>query len=231
MFHIARILPILRRKLDWEYRNLPSIRPVEAKLLDVGCGSGEFLLRAQEAGWNAIGVEPDKKAVEQANRHDLNVIQGDLKTFAEQQDIFDYITLNHVLEHTHDPVAYIKDCYRLLKPGGIIWIETPNIKSAGHKKFGKNWRGLEAPRHLTIFNHKSLHHVLVDAGFSSLKVTTRPLVATQMFAASSKIKLKIPMSSSGSIGRVPRIRAALEGLLQEFLPTRHEFITIIAVKD
>jgi 2-polyprenyl-3-methyl-5-hydroxy-6-metoxy-1,4-benzoquinol methylase len=198
--------------------------------LDVGCGSGGFLLHAQQAGWNAIGGDPDKAAVEQANRQGLKVSQGDLKPFADQQHIFDYISLCHVIEHVHDPVADIKNCYRLLKPGGELWIETPNINSAGYKKFGRNWRGIEAPRHLIIFNHNSLRQALLDAGFLSPKFTTRPLVAKRMFNTSRNIQNRKPIGTNRSTGKVLQMQAIFEGLLQELLPKRHEFITIIANK-
>ena len=60
---------------------------------------------------------------------------------------FDFITLRHVIEHVFDPVALINSCYALLNDSGILWIETPNGKSAGYDIYKSSWRGLEPPRH------------------------------------------------------------------------------------
>jgi 2-polyprenyl-3-methyl-5-hydroxy-6-metoxy-1,4-benzoquinol methylase len=86
---------------------------------------------------------------------------GGVEQFDSKERVFDAITLSHVIEGVHDQVATLKSCWRLLKPGGYLWIETPNIYSYGHSRYGGNWRGLEPQRHLALFNWRSLVHWLV----------------------------------------------------------------------
>ena len=84
------------------------------------------------------------------------------------------ITLSHVIEHVHDPMKVLESCLKLLKPGGKIWIETPNIHSLGHDRFQKNWRGLETPRHLVLFNKVSLREAVLNAGFREVNNLNTP---------------------------------------------------------
>ena len=103
-----------------------------------------------------VGTDPDPKAVANCLNQGFNALQGGIEQFDGQERLFDVITLSHVLEHLHDPKGVLQACHRLLKPGGQLWLETPNIDSLGHRQYGRNWRGLEPPRHLVLFNPRSL---------------------------------------------------------------------------
>lgn len=91
---------------------------------------------------------------------------------------YDVITLSHVIEHVHDPYNTLKNCYDLLSPGGLLFIDTPNIDARSHRRFKENWRGLEAPRHLVIFNWESIFGVLKRCGFERIE----PLVSPTPYA-------------------------------------------------
>ena len=78
--------------------------------------------------------------------------------------------MSHVVEHVHNPLELLKGCYQLLKKGGYLWLETPNILSIGHKDFKENWLPLDPPRHLMLFNVDSLQKGLYEAGFSEVEV-------------------------------------------------------------
>jgi 2-polyprenyl-3-methyl-5-hydroxy-6-metoxy-1,4-benzoquinol methylase len=164
----------LKIRLDREYRHLPRLPAGGGTLLDVGCGNGYFLHIARTCGWHVVGVDPDPKAVANGLGQGLDVIQGGIEYFDGKDDFFDVITLNHVIEHVHEPVAVLNACHRLLKPGGQLWLETPNINSLGHRHYMKDWRGLETPRHLVMFNQSSLTKALTEAGFSGIKIQSRP---------------------------------------------------------
>jgi SAM-dependent methyltransferase len=126
---VAWLMPNYRALLDAGGRHLP--KQPKGRLLDVGCGNGDFLQFAQRAGWEAIGVDPDPKAVEIARARGLTVHLGTLETLQEPPESLQGITMNHVIEHVHDPRATLTRCYRLLKPGGWLWLETPNLRRAG----------------------------------------------------------------------------------------------------
>ena len=113
------------------------------KLLDVGCGNGEFLAMMQQAGWDVSGVEPDPTAAQvSSERLNITVPTVDLEGASFPSKSFDAITLSHVLEHVYDPIGVLRECRRILKPAGHVVIVTPNIGSLGHARFGGNWRGL-----------------------------------------------------------------------------------------
>lgn len=197
------------------------------KLLDVGCGNGDFLLIASEAGWEVKGVEPDPKALEVARARDLDVVCGSLEEIVDSQELFDVITMSHVIEHVHDPVGFVKLAYKCLKPGGILYIDTPNIESLGVKRFGKNWRGIEAPRHLVIFSESGLSSVLNEVGFRKLHFVSRWEVRANIWLKSYRMEL-----GKSPYHRSPK-RLPLMDSVRCLLPRRfncEEFLTVIARK-
>ena len=122
------------------------------RLLDVGCGNGQFLATAAAVGWNATGIDFDEQAVAAARRlPGVRAEVGDLMDQAFPAAAFDAIVLNNVIEHVPDPVATFAECARLLRPGGRLVMITPNLDALGHRAFGPDWRGLEPPRHLHVF--------------------------------------------------------------------------------
>jgi len=169
-----------------------SVRWLDAReggrLLDVGCGNGSFLDKMRHLGWEVAGVEPDGEAVAVARkRFGLEIFKGSLDEAGFSDESFDAITMNHVIEHVPDPIELLKECRRVLKPGGRLWVATPNIKSLGHYKFGEHWRGLEVPRHLTLFSPGALQSCAESAGLAA-RVCTSDRSAPWMYAASSLIR-------------------------------------------
>lgn len=187
---IVPLLPSFQRALHRQMRYLPQAR-LGARLLDVGFGSGEFMRLARRIGWHVSGVDFDPVVVANASECGLNVYHGDLCSFDEVQDSFDAITINHVLEHVSDPGEMISSAYRLLKPGGMLFIETPNIDAYGHMRFRENWRGLEVPRHLVLFNWESVIGLLNKVGFVELQKIVRFAPYSGMARASRSIHGRI----------------------------------------
>jgi predicted SAM-dependent methyltransferase len=85
---------------------------------------------------------------------------------------FDAVTMSHSLEHVHDPVAWLREARRIIKPDGQLTIATPNARSLLHRKFGADWFALEPPRHLHIFNRLALGAALRQAGFERFVIFT-----------------------------------------------------------
>jgi SAM-dependent methyltransferase len=127
-------------------------------LLDVGCGSGYFLSSASKAGWEVVGVEPSKAHCEKAKellnaRGDL--ICATLEDASLPASYYDVLTLWDVLEHVPDPVNFISTCCSLLKPGGFLFVNVPDLDSLQSRVLGSRWP-LLLPEHLNYFNRKSL---------------------------------------------------------------------------
>ena len=220
-----------RMRLDREYRHLPRLPAGGGTLLDLGCGNGEFLLIAKSCGWEVVGIDPDPDAVSTGLRLGLNVRQGGIEQFATEKELFDVVTLSHVIEHVHDPVATLKAVYRLLKPGGQLWLETPNIDSLGHKHYMKNWRGLEPPRHLVLFNQHSLKKTLFIAGFRKIKNQSGPRPMLSITKASEAIKQGFSINDEIYLSLTQRWTIRKNELLQAFLPECKDFFTIVAHKS
>jgi len=222
------LLPPLRAAVDAECRHLS--RPVSnGLLLDVGCGNGGFLCIAREMGWQVRGIDMDPKAVEAACSRGLDVECGGIELLSHEAQKYDAITLSHVIEHVHDPLELLCQLYRLLKPGGILWIETPNLGSLGYKRFKSNWRGLEPPRHLVLFNSISLASALRNAGFISISQRWRGLVAIAIFAVSDAIKGNQTLENVSRGGK-PKLIECLAELVEMLFPSKREFITFKAIK-
>ncbi len=128
----------------------------KGNFLDVGSGSGEFLLRARSLRMNVYGVEPGSFDKEFAKKNGLNIFPGDLFSAKFPEDYFDVITLNHVFEHVPSPTLLLQELKRILKPGGSIIVTVPNVSSLPFKLFKQFWVNLEIPRHLYHYSPKTL---------------------------------------------------------------------------
>ena len=210
---------------------MPRIPAEGGVLLDVGCGNCSFLEVAQSSGWQVVGVDPDDKAIAHGLKEGYNVKQGGIELFDGEESVFDVITINHVIEHVHDPVSVLKACHRLLKPTGQLWLETPNIDSFGHQHYMENWRGLEPPRHLVLFNSSSLIRALVGAGFSRIKAKSGLNVQLFMTTASEAIKQGLPDGANVSLNWTHYWMIRKNRFLEFIFPSRKEILTMVAYKD
>ncbi len=141
-------------------------------LLDVGCGAGHGMEMLERYGWKTTGTDFDPLAIANAKSKGLDVYLGELEDQHFADNSFDAVLLSHVIEHVPHPIQLLKECHRVLKPGGHLVVITPNAASTGHKQFGQSWRGLEVPRHLQIFTPHSLTSIGKQAGFRVAKGQT-----------------------------------------------------------
>jgi len=184
---IVPLFPVQRRDIDRWMRHMAAPHP-GARLLDVGCGNGDHLRLASRIGWEAQGLEPDPSATAAARSTGLHVQEGHLPDTGLPSDYFDAVTLSHVIEHLHDPVRSLQELYRILAPGGKLWIATPNLESPLHRFFRRNWRGLEPPRHLVLFNLRSLVSICQRNGFKSVVVCKQSQFAHRIMVGSQNIE-------------------------------------------
>lgn len=174
-------------------------------------------------------MDPDPVTVESARVAGFDVHQGGVDALADEPASFDVITMNHVVEHAHCPRTLLRHAYHLLKPGGTLYLETPNIDAFGHVRFREHWRGLEPPRHLVIFNWSSLDALLEQEGFSERKRITQYSVYKDLAHKSRALKAGgDPYASSVAIR--DRIIGHIAGFRAWFDYRSSEFITIQALK-
>lgn len=148
------------------------------RMLDVGCGSGAFLKKMRDHGWEVTGMEPDQKAAARiTNENGIPVFQSIEDVCESQPHAFDMIVLSHVIEHLPDPVASLRDLTKLLAPSGKLIVTTPNAASLGARIFGRYWRGLEPPRHFNVFTPASLKLAFEAAGLTMQNSSTEVRMA------------------------------------------------------
>jgi SAM-dependent methyltransferase len=157
-------------------------------LLDVGCGNGEFLLRMMKLGWSVAGMDTDPVAVRQAQWNGVAAEVGELASFELPDKYADAITMSHVIEHVPDPVALLRECFRVLKPGGTLSVVTPNAVSLGAAVFGPSWVALDVPRHLMIFQTATLRSIATTAGFAVETLTSSVTGARSIWTQSLRLR-------------------------------------------
>lgn len=143
--------------------NPPFAQP--GNFLDIGCGSGEYLHQMRLKGWRVQGVEPSVFGAEEGNRSGLDIFNGTLHEANFPSASFDYIRSNHSLEHMPNPVEVMNEVYRILKPGGKIFIGIPNIDSIPYRIFRKYWWYLGAPVHIYNFDVSTISSLMQQSGF------------------------------------------------------------------
>ncbi len=182
------------------------------RLLDVGCGNGEYLDRMRQLGWEVMGVEPDGRAAcISRERLGLEIFAGFLEEAEFPDESFQAITLNHVIEHASDPLGLLKECWRILQPGGKLVVITPNIHSLGRRVFKEEWLHWDPPRHLFLFSLHSLRLSAERSGLDVLDLRTTAKGARWIWVASSLIKRNGRLASSPAPG--PGASLRLQGLL------------------
>jgi SAM-dependent methyltransferase len=136
------------------------------RLLDVGCGDGGLLKHlAWRTDWDLKGVEPNPAVAEAVRRSGIDVDCGLLHDMHYPAEHFHAVTLTHVIEHVSDPPGLLKEIHRILKPGGMLIVEVPNLRAIERTLLGPYWWGYHLPRHLFHFTQHTLEMLCTSAGF------------------------------------------------------------------
>ncbi|PSL44951.1 2-polyprenyl-3-methyl-5-hydroxy-6-metoxy-1,4-benzoquinol methylase [Chitinophaga niastensis] len=146
--------------------------PKNVRILDIGCGFGETLGYHENRGCEVFGVEADDNIKRVADKYSFNAEVGLFDPEHYQPDYFDYVTMAQVIEHVTDPVVSMKGIAKILKPGGVAILTTPNAKGWGVKVFGKKWAHWHIPYHLHLFSKKSMKKYAAEAGLVLEKAIT-----------------------------------------------------------
>ena len=173
-------------ELDFSVMNLDAVE--RGRLLDIGAGSGWLVEHMNQLGWQAEGLDFDDKSVQSARQRGLIFHQGELSQQQFPDACFDAITMSHCIEHFHDPLAWLIEVRRILRPDGILSLVTPNTQSYLHNKFTQYWFAIDPPRHLHLFNTSSLRLLLQRAGFDQPNIFTSIRDANGYFIGSSAIQ-------------------------------------------
>lgn len=171
------------------------------KILDIGCGTGEFLNVCKNAKWSAFGIEPDPDARKMAiENYALDVRdETEIKNFDDAS--FDVISMWHVLEHVPKLNERVEELKRLIKPKGLIIIAVPNCNSLDAKIYKENWAAYDVPRHLYHFRPADIDALFKSHGMKVIR--TLPMIFDSFYVSMLSEKIKT--------GKVNFIKAAWNG--------------------
>lgn len=157
---------------------------IDGKILDIGCGDGKLLFKLKKDGWRTYGVETSELAAEYAqNKYDIEIFNGTVEEAQFEDETFDVVILNHVLEHLSDPTATLNEINRIMAEGGILAVGIPNAGSFEAKFFKKYWTAWELPRHLYHFTPETASSLLEKTGFEEqiIKFDNNPNIILSSF--------------------------------------------------
>lgn len=154
----------LKNKVSMAIGGLP-----QGKLLDIGCGVGDFLVHVKQKQWDVVGVEPSEQArsiAEQRLQSKL-LLPNELHQLPDAS--FDVITMWHVLEHVDNLPDQVSELRRLLKPGGRLLIALPNYRSFDCIYYKDKWAAWDVPRHLNHFSRSSIQNLFPSESFKQIE--------------------------------------------------------------
>ena len=178
---------LVAERIRYRYGFLDNLPP--GTLLDIGCGSGDFAADMRSRGWSVRGIDADPDAAKAATQtHGIEVDVGELKDLAYPDGALDVVTARHVIEHIRDPQPFVRECWRILKPGGRLVFVTPNVASLGHRIYRDHWQGLEPPRHLFLYDTNTLRALAIDCGVQPTAIFSTAQGASYIFRSSERIR-------------------------------------------
>lgn len=182
------------------------------KVLDIGCGVGDFLHTAEMHGWECTGVEPseDAKVIAQKRMNGKIISSEDLENIPE--GYFDLITMWHVLEHVDDLRWQVEQLRRLVKPKGRVVIALPNYKSYDGQYYKELWAAYDVPRHLNHFNKTTLTKIFKANGMELVKIDKLRWDAYYISYMSEQYKLhSLPLARGVYRGWISNCKAKRSG--------------------
>jgi len=196
------VKPLLAERYGRDLAEMERLLPTteDASLLDVGSSYGWFLEVAAERGWRTTGVEVTDETAAVARAAGIDVRTGTLADAAFGDGAFDVVCLWDVLEHITDVDAFLAEVRRVLRPGGLLAVQSPNIRSVMARAAGAEWSWLLAPYHVWHFTPSSLRATLSKRGFTvERSMTWEP---SEAFVADVKPTERWPILARGPMRRV-----------------------------
>jgi 2-polyprenyl-3-methyl-5-hydroxy-6-metoxy-1,4-benzoquinol methylase len=181
------------------------------RLLEVGCGHGNMLLEAQRRGYEVEGIEYSSDAAARANKKlGSDVVRvGAIGETPIPERTYDVCVLADVIEHVRDPDIFLRNMWKILKDGAVLFVATPSADSWSARILGRHWMEYK-PEHLFYFNRATISRLLANAGFSDVTVSTGKKILTLDYVIGHFEKFPVPfISPSLRIARTLAPRALL----------------------
>ena len=198
----------LRYKADLALKGLST-----GRLLDIGCGVGDFLVQAKALRWDVAGIEPSPQAknIAQERLGFLPLDPNEISSLADHS--FDVITLWHVLEHVDDLKTQISELDRLLKPEGRLVIALPNFQSFDCQHYNNKWAAWDVPRHLNHFHPDVIRSIVTSFPFKSIDTQKLKWDAYYISYLSEKyLRHALPLLRGAWWGLISNAKASRSGM-------------------
>ena len=142
------------------------------RMLEVGCGLGNFMVEARNAGFDVYGIDVSGSAVASANQvlGEERARAGGLEEAGFEEGSFDVVVLADVIEHVRDPARFVAHIRRLVKPDGLVFVATPSLDSLSARLMGRHWMEFKL-EHLFYFDRRTLQRLLEEGGFEAVTFT------------------------------------------------------------
>ena len=158
---------VKQKALSDKIKLIESLASQKGSLLDVGAGTGDFLVEAKKSGWDITGIEPSTKAKAISVSKGISFADNLQSIESHSQDV---ITMWHVMEHVPDVEKEITELKRVLKPDGVLIVAVPNYKSYDAQYYGSFWAAYDVPRHLWHFSKTSIKKLFAVQQMDLVKI-------------------------------------------------------------
>lgn len=162
------------RKMEEAATSLKQISTA-GRVIDIGCGDGEFLSFFKKMGCSVFGTEYDPRTEEICRNKGVTMLRGGVMPSLDEcmpPEKFDLVIFTEVIEHINNPLEVIGNISRLLKPGGVLYITTPNFASLERRVLGPQWGMIAYPEHISFYSPKTMDTVLKKCGYEKLSLRT-----------------------------------------------------------
>lgn len=167
------------------------------KMLDVGCSAGFFIEAAQMRGYDVQGIEFAAAAIERsASSVRGKIVHGDVhKELDRWQQNLDWVSAFDIIEHVHDPIKFLSDIKKILKPGGLLVMSTPDTGHYLRRLMGASWSMLQPLQHTILFSRDAMKKMLIAEGFTDIKIESTHKYLTLSYLAKQLLETNKVISS------------------------------------
>ena len=173
---VARISDRIQR---WQGNRALRTPPLHAlavqppgRVVDVGCGRGDFGAHLIERGWSVTGIEPSGEACAAARSRGIDARQGTVESVELERGAYDAAVFRHSLEHVTDPVGALRRARQAVGAGGLVLISVPNFGGWQARRFRSRWYHLDLPRHRVHFTAEAARRAVERAGLQPVSIST-----------------------------------------------------------